>query len=234
MWTLYCALVSCNPAPEPPPDFGPEPDPVTAAEYAAIKEGIAATRANLAGRWATTAPADRAALIDEARTAAFDAITTELIPTWKGTDWAFYGATQTPRTGTIACGYFVSTVLQDAGFDVERVTMAQQASEHIIMTMSPSSAIWRYRGRTRSQVATHVEAQGDGLYIVGLDYHVGFLVKEADTLQMCHSDPNDGVVCEDARTSSAFVSDYRVVGRVLHDETVEKWLDQSHFTTVKP
>jgi hypothetical protein len=43
---------------------------------------------------------------------------------------------ETPGRGEIACGYFVSTVLRDAGFGVERVRLAQQASERIVRTLS--------------------------------------------------------------------------------------------------
>lgn len=38
-----------------------------------------------------------------------------LMPCWYGTPWDFNGCTTEPGKGSIACGYFVSTVLRDAG-----------------------------------------------------------------------------------------------------------------------
>ena len=46
---------------------------------------------------------------------------------WKGTPWDFNGTTRIPGQGTIACGYFVTTALQDAGFDLPRYRCGQMA-----------------------------------------------------------------------------------------------------------
>ena len=74
-----------------------------------------------------------------------DTVRDELIPPWVGTEWAFYGTTQTPGEGEIACGYFVSTVLRDAGVKVERVKLAQQASEYIVKTFAEAEHVRRFR-----------------------------------------------------------------------------------------
>ncbi len=47
----------------------------------------------------------------------FDKIANEIFVYWFGTPSNFYGQTRIPRQGTIACGYFVTGVLSDAGFN---------------------------------------------------------------------------------------------------------------------
>ena len=213
------------------PDTVPQieqPEPV-AATYADIRADLDARRKQLA------ALEDRPAARVEAREVVVTAITRAFIPAWRGTPWTFYGATETPREGAIACGYFVSTVLQDAGLRVERVRMAQQASENILKSLVPKSALTRFSNRSAQDVVEHVAAAGDGLWIVGLDFHVGFLWSHGGQVDMCHSSwvGASGVKCEDALTSEAFVSAYRVVGELFADDPlVDAWLDAKPIKTV--
>ena len=67
----------------------------------------------------------------------------ELLPAWDGTPWDFHGTSQAPREGKIACGYFVSTTLLHLGLQVERVRMAQQASELIVKSLVSTNPIRR-------------------------------------------------------------------------------------------
>ncbi len=193
---------------------------------------MTSTRADLQSQWGTATDAQRGGIVREARATLIAQINEQLFPAWTGTSWAFYGTAEYPKSGDVACGYFVSVILRDVGFAVDRTKLAQQASEHIILTMTPSRQVYRYRGKSRQYVADQVQAMGDGLYIIGLDFHVGFLVVQDDDVQMCHSDPNGGMRCEAAATSDAFVSDYRVVGDVLSDESVKGWLEGDTFVTV--
>ena len=66
-------------------------------------------------------------MIAEARTVLTRSIYNDLLPAWYGTPWDFNGTSEVPQQGKIACGYFVSTILRDAGWKVERVRLAQQA-----------------------------------------------------------------------------------------------------------
>ena len=47
----------------------------------------------------------------------FDDRLTAIHDEWMGTPWDFSGTSQVPRKGSIACGYFVSTV----GLDEEKI-----------------------------------------------------------------------------------------------------------------
>jgi len=208
----------------------------TAEEYRAAVAELASARALLATAWTAAAgasAADRATVLDRGRRIVFATVADELIPAWYGTPWDFHGTSETPGHGHIACGYFVSTILRDAGFAVERVRMAQQPSELIILTLVGEDRVWRHRGESRATVSAAVEAHGDGLYVVGLDIHVGFLVVRDGAARFCHSsylEPMQ-VVCEDPAAAPAFESGYRVVGKLLDDPMVTGWLEGRAFPT---
>jgi hypothetical protein len=63
-------------------------------------------------------------------------IVDSVFPYWHGTQRDFNGTTQTPRKGSIACGYFVSTVLRDAGIQLNRIKLGQSASQVFIKTFA--------------------------------------------------------------------------------------------------
>ncbi len=207
---------------------------LAAGPYDSAKAEIERRRAALAAQWAVAeTAADRLALRADARAAAFDAIVHRLLPEWFGTPWAFEGTTQTPRQGTIACGYLVSTVLRDAGLRVERVRLAQQASAAIVETLSGSENVEIYRGLDPSELIRRLKLRGDGLYALGLDFHVGFLVLDGERADLCHASylPPAIATCEPAATSPAIVSNTHVVGPILHDRRVEDWLTGSPIAT---
>ncbi|RYD70663.1 MAG: hypothetical protein EOP53_25020, partial [Sphingobacteriales bacterium] len=45
---------------------------------------------------------------------------------WDGTVWDFNGTTRKPGEGSIACGYFITTILEDIGLKISRIKMAQE------------------------------------------------------------------------------------------------------------
>lgn len=151
-----------------------------------------------------------------------------LLPPWYGTPWAFYGTTQVPGQGTIACGYLVSTVLRDAGLRVERCRLAQQASEKIVTTLVQPQFVRRASDEPLDSFVAHVRRWGDGLYVVGLDCHVGFIVCVAGSVRFVHStyvSPSN-VMDENAAESAVLSwSRYRVLGKLSADpRCMEAWL----------
>jgi len=66
-------------------------------------------------------------------------ITEKIFPCWYNTPCDFKGTTQQPGKGRIACGYFVTTVLRDAGFLIPRVKWAQFAPESMIHALALSA-----------------------------------------------------------------------------------------------
>lgn len=136
---------------------------------------------------------------------------------WMGTPWTFTGTSQTPGQGSIACGYFVTTTLQQAGMTLDRVRLAQAASETMILAITPGDSIRRYSDTPLDSFLDSLRLQGDGYYVVGLDYHTGFLKVERDgTVAFIHSGERRGVVVESPEKAPELArSRYRVTGKLL-------------------
>jgi len=170
---------------------------------------------------------EKKGIVIEAREYLFSQLTNEIFPSWYGTAWDFNGVTQVPNEGHIACGYFVTTTLQDAGFDVPRIKWAQMASENMITKATPH--VTRFSNASMEEIETWLASQEDALYMVGLDNHTGFVCKKGNQMKFIHSSPYNelgGVISESIDTHNPLaVSGYRVFGKILHDEMIVKWLN---------
>lgn len=148
-----------------------------------------------------------------------------VFPAWYGTKWDFNGITNVPKQGLIACGYFVSTTLKHVGFNLNRYKMAQQAASVIINETCGKSYVKTHRNV--DTLLNRLRKQPDGLYVVGLDYHVGFLLVEQSKVYFIHADFFNGkVVRELASTSEAFTSTgIYVLGQITGNKPLMKrWL----------
>lgn len=182
-------------------------------------------------------PKDKQELTDKTSRHLYLALTERMFPFWYGTQWDFNGTTQKPRHGKIACGYFVTTLLRDVGFDVERVKLAQQSSEKIIRTLVGEANIVRFSNTPMENFVAATQAMGNGLYLVGLDTHIGFLLVAPDGLRFIHAAySSSGVVKSEPvwECKVLLKSKYRVVGKLLADTgTLEQWLQNKKFSTVQ-
>lgn len=220
---VLCAALASADAPSPADTRNAQ---TRAQRYATLRTKLDADREALRLIYASSKPKDRKLHLAAARARLHTAIRDELMPLWLGTPWDFYGASQTPGEGKIACGYFVTTVLRDAAFKVERVKLAQQASEKIVKTLSTPNDIRRYRRGDVTAVVHDTKSRGDGLYVIGMDFHVAFLDVKGDDVRLCHSavlSPG-AVVCEPAATAEGMISAYHVVGPLLSDARIVDWL----------
>ncbi len=109
-----------------------------------------------------------------------------IFPYWYGTEWDFNGHTEEPRNGHIACGYFVSTTLRDMGMKINRYKIAQMASEDIVKAFCDYSKIKRYQS-VDDALAFMNELEDGEICIVGLSYHVGFLLHKNEKNYFIHS-----------------------------------------------
>ncbi|MGC4113079.1 MAG: hypothetical protein QM765_11880 [Myxococcales bacterium] len=211
-------------------------EPDAATRYADALARLEKDRAELAAQYQKGKAKERPEVLSRARDRLSRALDEELVPAWYGTPWEFYGVSETPGSGAIACGYFVSTVLRDAGLRVERVRMAQQASEYIVRSLAPAARILRLKNQTNAQVIDQVRKQGDGWYVVGLDYHVGFIRIDGDAARFCHSSylGTKAVTCEAPELAGALVSTLHVVGPAFADARVVDWLLQRPVPTQVP
>lgn len=203
--------------------------PFSVPAYRATLRRFEARRRHLAARYRrASSVARRAACLRSARTLLLTEFDSTIFPAWEGTEWGFYGTTWEPRRGYIACGYFVTTTLHDAGLRLQRTVLAKQTSETIIKNLTSEAHITRYRGLSRAAFVKQAQAQGAGLYVLGLDFHAAFLrVREGGAVQMVHSSylGTGAVVREAAETSAALSSKYRVLGNVSADPVfLRRWL----------
>lgn len=162
---------------------------------------------------------------------------TNFFPAWYGTPWDFNGTSQTPGKGKIACGYFVSTNLVHIGFKAPRIRLAQQPSQKIIRTFMDRSHMDISSKRSLPNIKKKLMLSGDGIYITGLDTHVGFIVVSNETITFIHSTyyrPNKQVVAELYDSKNPFSdSKYRVIGKLFHDDMLIHWLYQKHYTVAR-
>jgi hypothetical protein len=158
-----------------------------------------------------------------------NAVTNTIAPAWLGTKWDFNGITEVPKQGKIACGYFVTTVLRDAGLPIARVKLAQCASEEMVTTLVQDKYVKRFSNIAMDSFMAYLKLNGFGLYVIGLDNHTGFIFNDGLDIWFLHSSivGTRDVQKEKAVGSTILKnSKYRIIGKISADENVlEKWLD---------
>ncbi len=197
------------------------------ADYGLLKATIAERKAQLCTAYENpTYNKDSVVLC--AQQFLFTTMTTKVFPSWYGTEWDYNGTTQEPRKGSIACGYFVTTTLRDLGFNIPRVRWAQLPSETMIREMTGPGYIRLYRFADISHIESEISRWGNGLYVVGMDSHVGFIVNTDGRCRFVHSDyfnPASGVISEKLNSDNPLkASRYRVIGKILTKEMINEWL----------
>ena len=203
----------------------PRPD---AVRYATLKEEAERWRKDLAQRHSKARTAgDKEAVLAETQSF-LEKLLPEMMDCWLGTPWDFHGTAEGPGQGKIACGYFVATVLRDAGFRVDRYKLAQQPSQNILRSFLPREAMDLKVGIAYEAYAAGLRNAEPGIRIVGLDSHVAFLVTGPDGFRFIHSSGSRPwcVVNEDERSAEVLRrSNYRVQGLLTGDrEVLRGWL----------
>jgi hypothetical protein len=119
--------------------------------------------------------------------------------------WNFNGDTQKPGEGRIACGYFVANTLADLGFKIQRTKLAQAVSSEMINTLCTD--IHRFAAFEKLQKYLSVQPC-QSVYIIGLDFHIGYILKDSSGLYFLHSIYiyNEGVLKEKVEESLALKS----------------------------
>ncbi len=104
------------------------------------------------------------------------------------------------------------------------------------ITVKVSHRVKRFRDRPVGEVEAYVRAQGDGLYKVGLDNHVGFIVKRGDEVRFVHSSYYQreiGVLSEPLDGYNPLAhSRYRIVGSLLGDAMMKAWITGTDLSTL--
>ena len=180
--------------------------------------------------------AERAAIRQQARTTVLLAITDTIFPAWMGTSWGLgphSTALRPHQPGmVVGCSYFVTGVLLNAGLRLSsRARFAQAPSALMQQALTPDARhLHRYPGLRLEVLTRRLLALGDGVYIVGLNIHTGFLVIEAGTVRVVHASyaPPQQVVDEPLGESAVIALSRRrgyVVTPIFKDDRlVNYWL----------
>jgi len=145
----------------------------------------------------------------------------QLIPYWYGTIWDFNGHTTTPRQGEIACGYFITTTVKDMGIDIPRISLAQKPASDIIKRLCLPTSIKTYTNLEKLQAYLN-KADNNEVFILGLDYHVGFVLKRDNQHYFIHSNyTGNGVVEKQILTESPVIhSNFLMIGNLSNNKTL--------------
>ena len=204
--------------------------------YAAARAMVQNKKAALAKRYGGRKNRDSLHLA--AKALLEEAIVNILIPFWYGTEWDFNGYSPAPRTGTIACGYFVSTLMQHCGFNLNRYTIARQAPLYEALTYELGDSVCRFETDYAGFAEAFKKNNGEGLYFAGLTCHVGFLLYRNGELFFIHSSYMSPfrVVIEKAACSAPFnaTSEY-VVARISGNQRLlDRWISGAAIKTRMP
>ena len=154
----------------------------------------------------------------------FNSMIDSIFPAWTGTNWGFNGTSNVPKQGEIACGYFVSTTLKHVGFNLNRYKLAQQAASVVIDVLCGKNKAY---STDKSTLINKLKAKkGNRLYVVGLDYHVGFIAVQNNEVYFIHSDYfKNKVVKEFAFKSQGFsATNSYVYGEIANNSSLlNKW-----------
>jgi hypothetical protein len=210
--------------------------PFDALAYEKSLNELESRRSSLAARHVQARGPARRAVLAEARRTVLEAITRLIFPAWLGTPWGLgknSTSTRPHQPGmVVGCSYFVTSVLQNAGLRLEnRFRFAQATSALMQAALSPDPRdLHRIPGMALPDLEKRIAALGDGVYIVGLDIHTGFLVVREGEVRVVHASytgPTQ-VVDEPLRESMAIQYSMRrgyLVSPIFRDDRlIEHWL----------
>lgn len=162
-------------------------------------------------------------------------LVSDIIPQWYGTKWSFDGYSEIPKSGSIACGYFVSTTLRDVGLNINRYKLAQKAPYHEAEVIACGTTIETLQDKSKEELKAYfIKNKKDGLYFIGLDFHVGFILKEGQNIYFIHSNyiNNSGPIKEKIDDSRVIKSSVYHFCNITHNDVLlKKWLNNEVVAT---
>lgn len=163
----------------------------------------------------------------------------KVIPFWEGTEWSFEGHTSKPKLGKIACGYFVSTTLQDIGLNLNRYKLAQQSPINEAKSLSINTEVKEISEEsTAKNISTIKDYLEEGIHFIGFDEsHVGYIIKKNDELYLIHSNyvNSVGVEIEHIEKSEVFssYSKFYIVQLSTNENLLNYWKTNKKIEVVK-
>lgn len=177
---------------------------------------------------------DKTATLNSISTKFTNHLINDIIPHWYETKWSFDGYTETPKKGTIACGYFVSTTLRDVGLNINRFKMAQKSPLEEAKIVACGNEVITLKNKSKLELKNYFTSKKDGVYFIGLDFHVGYIYKQGTNVYFIHSNyiENKGVMKEKIEDSKAIISDVYYISDITHNpKLVTKWLGNEIVST---
>lgn len=127
--------------------------------------------------------------------------------------------------------------MRDAGFKIDRIRVAQQASQNIIRTFVESKEFYEVKTNTPyTKYVDDISKKYEGIHIVGLDKHVAFIVIKNGEMRFIHSGGLLKRVVDEGRNDAYSLekSNYRVISNISRNRNViKKWILGEAFVTVK-
>jgi hypothetical protein len=199
---------------------------------------VAATRARLGARFdAARGAKARAAVRSEARAFIERTLIDDVFPAWMGMPSGGGPtalATMPHQPGmSINCSGFLTAALQNAGLLLQSRNRFVQAPALWIQRalLPPDRPVHRYGTLPAAQLQDRLVAElGDGIYVVGLDIHVGFLVIRGGRVSFVHSSYTDpGTVVDEPLVASLAIAlsqrkGYWVSPLFQDDRLIDMWL----------
>ncbi|MFY0673527.1 MAG: hypothetical protein JXQ87_08980 [Bacteroidia bacterium] len=179
-------------------EFDPDAEEIAVkptGNYDSLKAEIVKKKKALGELYKEASETERAEILNEANKLFTESLLNHIIPHWYGTKWDYNGYTNIPKQGIIACGYFVSTPLKHMGFNLNRYKLAQTYSLQAVKVLQGSDVI-SLTGQGQDSLVNYLLAGHDGFYAIGLDHHIGLLLKRKDKAYFIHSNNIwPGTVC---------------------------------------
>jgi len=197
----------------------------TAVSYETFKEKIASTKKQFAIQHDRFNDSLHEKIVDFW----VNTISNDFYRYWENTPWDFNGTTTEPGRGAIACGYFVTTILWDMNLSINRVKLATCASSLMMKSLTPGQPLKNLSYLSYDSFDKKLKQMGKGVYIIGLDFHTGFIVNDGLQNWFIHSNyiGRKGVTKEAVMNSAALkASKTRWLVSLTGDkDLLQKWLN---------
>ena len=201
--------------------------------YTSIKNNVNTSRKQVAQSYNNAT--NKSVTLNQIRDKFTNHLVSDIIPQWYGTKWSFDGYSEIPKSGSIACGYFVSTTLRDVGLNINRYKLAQKAPYHEAEVIACGTTIETLQDKSKEELKAYfIKNKKDGLYFIGLDFHVGFILKEGQNIYFIHSNyiNNSGPIKEKIDDSRVMKSSVYHFCNITHNDVLlKKWLNNEVVVT---
>lgn len=228
---IFFIIAACNQPGSKKQPHAPVPDSLSVAQqipYPDLKMNIAKARLVLAKKYSAANNYNRVEILKQANDFWVSSVGIDLFSHWKNTAWDFNGTSTVPGEGSVACGFFVTTLLQDMDLNINRRKLAICASSEMMKSLVPHQPLLNLSSLSYAGFVNTMQNAGKGVYIIGLDFHTGFILHDGTDTWFIHSNyiNREGVVKELLKNSAALKASKTKWGISISTDRlfIERWL----------